>query len=63
MILENSGIDMEMLAKLPTPCYVYSERLIEEAYDKLASMESAYGMEIRYAMKANSSAAVLKILK
>jgi diaminopimelate decarboxylase len=26
-------------------------------------MESAYGLEIRYAMKANSSAAVLKILK
>jgi hypothetical protein len=29
MILENSGIDLEVLVKLPTPCYVYSQKLIE----------------------------------
>jgi diaminopimelate decarboxylase len=37
--------------------------LIEEAYRKLASMESAYGLEIQYAMKANPNAAILKLLK
>lgn len=34
-----------------------------EAFRKLQNMESAYGLEIQYAMKANSNAAILKIFK
>lgn len=63
MLLENSGIDLGLLNKLHSPCYVYSEHLIEEAYNKLAVMESAFGLEIQYAMKANPNAAILKLLK
>lgn len=63
MKLEKSGIDLKSLGKLPTPCYIYSERLIEEAFHQLSSMESAYGLEIQYAMKANPNGAILRILR
>ena len=63
MILEKSGINLLQLVKLQTRCYFYSERLIEEAYNSLVAMDSAYGLEIRYAMKANSNTTILKLLK
>jgi diaminopimelate decarboxylase len=63
MTLERSGIDLAVLPKLQTPCYIYSEKLMVEAFSKLKNMESAYGIEISYAMKANSNAAILRIFR
>lgn len=34
-----------------------------EAFNKLKNMDSAYGLEVKYAMKANSNATILRIFK
>lgn len=63
MCLSESGIPIHILNGLPTPCYIYSERSIVEAYKRLVAMDSAYGIEVKYAMKANSNRTILKIIK
>ena len=45
-----------------TPAYVYDEALILERCRECLDMPPAYGLTVRYAMKANSNRALLKII-
>ena len=45
-----------------TPVYVYDERLILEKCRDCLEMPNAYGLTARYAMKANSNRALLKLI-
>ena len=45
-----------------TPHYLYMEQTIIDNCKKLLSMPNAYGLTVRYAMKANSNRSLLKII-
>jgi diaminopimelate decarboxylase len=45
-----------------TPVYVYSEELLREQADKALSFPNAFGLTVRYAMKANSNKTILRIM-
>lgn len=46
-----------------TPCYVYSQKEIESRAEEALAFPNAFGLTVRYAMKANSNSNILKILK
>ena len=48
--------------KYPTPFYLYDESLIRDRCKELRDMPNAFGLKVRYGMKANSSKALLKII-
>ncbi len=54
---------VELVENLGTPLYVYSENRIKENYKKIYDAFKKFNAEIRYACKANSNLAILKILK
>ncbi len=45
-----------------TPCYLYDEALLIERCRAALSMPNAYGLRVRYAMKANSNRSLLRII-
>lgn len=45
-----------------TPAYLYDEALIQERCQAVLNMPNAYGLNVRYAMKANSSRSILQIV-
>ena len=59
-------LDPEMILKARedygTPIYLYDESQIVEKCKAALSMPNAYGLTVRYAMKANSSKSLLKIV-
>ncbi|HNT34540.1 MAG TPA: diaminopimelate decarboxylase [bacterium] len=58
-----SGQDLTQIAEAAgTPCYVYNQSVIEESYRAYDEHLSSIPHLICYAMKANSSMAVLKVL-
>ncbi len=58
------GIELEHLARaVGTPAYVYSASHIREQYRRLSSALSGIGHRIHYSVKANSSLAVLALLR
>jgi diaminopimelate decarboxylase len=46
-----------------SPVFVYSEKEIEEKCDEALNFPNAYGLTVRYAMKANPNASILKIMQ
>jgi len=46
-----------------TPTYVYSEQKIRENAARCLSFPNAYGLKVRFAMKANPSASVLRLMQ
>lgn len=46
-----------------TPLYLYDEKLILDKCRTLTAMPHAYGLTVRYAMKANSGRALLQIIR
>ena len=46
-----------------TPCYVYDRGVLEAAARRALAFPHAFGLTVRYAMKANSCGAVLAILR
>jgi diaminopimelate decarboxylase len=46
-----------------TPCYVYDRAALEAAARRALAFPNAYGLTVRYAMKANSCRAVLEIFR
>ena len=46
-----------------TPLYVYDGDIIERQYKKLTSAFSTVALKIKYALKANSNQAILKLMK
>lgn len=52
----------EVREKFGTPCYLYDETLLVLKCRQAMSMPNAYGLRVRYAMKANSNRTLLKII-
>jgi diaminopimelate decarboxylase len=46
-----------------TPAYVYDLKRLEEQATKALAFPNAYGLTVRYAMKASPNAAILKVFK
>ena len=44
-----------------SPTYVYSEQELSDRADEFLSFPNAYGLTVRYAMKANSNRNILKL--
>ena len=53
----------EIAARVGTPCYVYSAAAIRAAYTRLDTAFGGYPHVIHYALKANSSLAIVRLLK
>jgi len=45
-----------------TPLYIYDETVILEKIEEVCNMPNAFGLEVRYAMKANSNMALLQLI-
>ena len=48
-------------AQHQTPTYVYSEDLLRQQAQQMLDFPHAYGLTVRYAMKANANANILRI--
>ncbi len=46
-----------------TPVFVYSQKELEKKCDEALQFPNAFGLNVRYAMKANPNANILKIMK
>ena len=61
-----SGLDAETVAaaaeRFGTPVYIYDESLILARCGECLDIPNAYGLTIRYAMKANSNRRLLKLI-
>lgn len=61
-----TSINTENIIKIKesygTPVYLYDENLIIEKCKAVLSMPNAYGINVRYAMKANSNKTILKTI-
>lgn len=44
-----------------TPCYVYHEDLLREQAEKVLAFPHQFGLQVRYAMKANPNANILRL--
>ena len=53
----------DIVATAGTPCYVYSAAVIRDAYTRFDSAFGDYPHAIHYALKANSSLAIVRLLK
>ena len=51
----------EARARFGTPVYVYDERTLKAQAAKALAFPNAFGLTVRYAMKASSNAAILRI--
>lgn len=60
----NVNVDNILRAKTEygTPIYLYDERLLKKKCQMVLSMPNAYGLTVRYAMKANSNKSLLQII-
>ena len=54
-------IAQDVRAKFGTPVYVYDERTLKAQAAKALAFPNAFGLTVRYAMKASSNAAILRI--
>ncbi|HWI40017.1 MAG TPA: diaminopimelate decarboxylase, partial [Verrucomicrobiae bacterium] len=52
----------EVARQWGTPVYLHDQEYIEKSCDELLNMPNAYGLHVRYAMKANSDRTVLRIV-
>ena len=52
----------EIKERFRLPCFVYSQELIKKRAKEFLDMENAFGLTVRYAMKANSNKNILKII-
>ncbi len=53
----------EISEKYGTPCYVYDEASLEAQAKKALAFPNAYGLTVRYAMKAASNASILRLFQ
>lgn len=65
-LIANSNLTIESLLKAvnkyETPFYIYDEKMIIDRCNDLLNMPNAYGIEINYAVKANSNKTILQII-
>lgn len=53
---------LEVRREHGTPFYFYDTRILHERCEEMLAMPSAYGLTVRYAMKANSNRSILKLI-
>jgi len=53
----------EVRARFGTPCYVYDRASLEAAARRALAFPNAFGLTVRYALKANSSRAILALFR
>ncbi len=58
----NSQIIATVAREFGTPIYLYDQQLIVDKCQALLAMPHAYGLTVRYAMKANSNKTLLQII-
>ena len=58
----DSGVVAQAAESFGTPLYLYDEKLILSRCYECLDMPNAYGLTVRYAMKANSNRTLLKII-
>ena len=58
----DSNVVAQAAKQYGTPAYLYDEQVIVDKCRSLLSIPSAYGLTVRYAMKANSNKSILKIV-
>ncbi|HXJ32706.1 MAG TPA: diaminopimelate decarboxylase [Candidatus Eisenbacteria bacterium] len=51
----------EVRERFGTPCYVYDRASLEAAAKRALAFPNAFGLTVRYAMKANPNAAILRL--
>jgi diaminopimelate decarboxylase len=51
----------EVRERFGTPCYVYDQTTLEQAARQALAFPNAFGLTVRYAMKANPNAAILRL--
>lgn len=51
-----------IIKKFGTPTYVYSQELLEQQAEEALAFPNAFGLTVRYAMKASSNVNILRIL-
>ena len=57
-------VSLEAIAReVGTPCYVYSSAMIRAQYDQLKSAMGKLDVRLHYSVKANSSIAILALLR
>ncbi|MBN1412834.1 MAG: diaminopimelate decarboxylase [Spirochaetales bacterium] len=56
------GIITGAAKQYSTPFYLYDEKVIEDRCDQLKSMPNPFGLKVSFAMKANSTRAILQII-
>ncbi len=62
--LRTEGVPLELIAReIGTPCFVYSAGAIREQYAQLRDALKAVDARLHYSVKANSSIAVLALLR
>ncbi len=65
-LISNSNLTIESLLKAvnkyETPFYIYDEKMIIDRCNEVLNMPNAFGIEINYAVKANSNKAILQII-
>jgi diaminopimelate decarboxylase len=61
-----TNLDAALIPKIAeqwgTPIYLHDQAYIENSCSQLLSMPNAYGLHVRYAMKANSDRTVLRVV-
>ena len=58
------GVSLDSIARVVgTPCYVYSSALIRAQYDRLRAAMAGLDARLHYSVKANSSIAILSLLR
>ena len=60
--LFDAAVAVEAAERFGTPVYVYDESLILKKCRACLDMPNAYGLTVRYAMKANSNRTLLKLI-
>lgn len=58
----NAALIPEIARQWGTPVYLHDQEYIENSCQQLLNMPNAYGLHVRYAMKANSDRTVLRIV-
>ena len=62
--LRCEGVPLEVIAReVGTPCYVYSAAVIRDQYQRLRSALGKLDARLHYSVKANSSIAILSLLR
>lgn len=62
--LRCEDVPLDVIAReVGTPCYVYSAALIRDQYQRLRSALGALDARLHYSVKANSSIAILELLR